>query len=837
MRKILLLGACLYLGGITGSLAQCGAGYTRDTLNWDYLDFIPNSGSYISPVAYTTLATSQTQRFCFGKQKLVITHNYTGSNIGGDVTTHTAQTGSYGKGADIKFTGNGTISFEFQEPVENIKFSVSDIDLNQRVIINSASLIHLSSIGSSILTIESNDDVSVSAVSDGSTIGNNSTDGTLNIDIAGPVKNFTINIEHTDTNGSENGSFYISDISACSQGSFPLNYYHVSKPFTGQGSYVVCARNDSIYYVNVANGVAKFLFADYGHNRINSLAYDPYRHMVYYAYSLSGPGGGPSATNRILRRYDYDMDTLGVVCNDLRTLGIPLFNQSIESGAAGFYDGAIYVGIEGGTEVSDRESIVWRIDLDENYAPNGPASQVFGIRSDTHDWSDIGFNDGILYDFDGDTDKDFYHKNLLTGEVINYKPAGTLVPRQTCVDWTGKMYNVGSPGAIAAGTIVPYNGDGTVNSAQLYTIKFRGVAETGSWGDAAEAFKPKTDFGDAPDSYDPVTQDPATHERDERLRLGNLLGIEWAKHTSPDATGDGAEEDGLNGNQVIAQGVSNHIIKVKVFNNTGEDATIAGWIDSNLDGIFQPSEGATANVPTADTMQSIDLAWIGIDMPYPIGTSTFMRIRVTSAAYGMTAANPNGFYDNGEVEDYKIEVVNVLPAQHSLLSVNKTADGKAFIKWFPGQTGNSGYYRLERKDANQQWQQVYAWEVAEEAYQFLDNHPVKPVSYYRVSFKPQNEMVAYSEIRFVQFEMDDLVHVYPNPASGLVNISFESPVNERSALKIFDNTGRLCLTVSIDVRRGWNTVPLQTTNLPNGGYQIYIDNGIRRRNSTLIVRH
>lgn len=838
MRKALLLGLCLYFSFIDNSRAQCGSGYSRDTLNWDYLDFIPNSGTYVSPVAYTTLAMSQTQHFSFGKQKMVITHNYTGTNIGGDVTTHNGQDGSYGKGADIKFTGDGEIHVEFDQNVESIKFSIADIDLGQRVTINSNSTIHLSTIGSSVLTIEANDDVSVSAVGDGSTVvGNNSTDGTLNIDIAGPVKSFSLVIDHTDTNGSENGSFYISDISACSAGKFPLNYYHVSKPFTGQGSYVVCARNDSIYYVNVANGVAKFLFADYGHNRINSLAYDPYRHMVYYAYSLSGPGGGPSTTNRILRRYDYDMDTIGVVSNDLRSLGIPLFDQSIESGAAAFYDGSLFIGVEGGTEETDRESIVWRIDMDANYALIGPAYQVYGIRSDTHDWSDIGINDGILYDFDGDTDKDFYHKNLLTGEVINIDPAGSLVPRQTCVDWTGKMYNVGSPSAVASGTIVPYNGDGTVNSSQLYTIKFRGIAEAGSWGDAAEAFKPKTDFGDAPDTYDPAGSDPGTHERDERIRLGDLLGIEWAKHTSTDATGDGVEEDGLTGAQVIAQGLSNHIIKVKLLNNTGADATLAGWIDSNMDGVFQSTEGTTANVPSSPDEQEIDLGWTGIDMPYAIGTTTFMRIRITSAAYGMSEATPTGFFDNGEVEDYKIEVVNILPEQNAFLSVTKTEEGKAFIKWTSGQTEISGRYKLERKENNQQWKPVYSWNPAGTVYHFVDDNPLKPVSYYRVSYQLPNGLVKYSEIKSIQFSTNDEVQIYPNPATDLVNLSFESSENERVSIKVYDNLGRLCMTVPVNIREGLNKVQIQTASLPNGKYQVHIDDGIRRKINPLIVRH
>lgn len=99
---------------------------------------------------------------------------------------------------------------------------------------------------------------------------------------------------------------------------------------------MLTVKDDSVFYVNVANGVARFLFLDNGNNNINSMAYDPYRHMVYYTYSLSGPGGTINPNQRTLRRYDYDMDTLGIVENDVRNLDIPLFDQGVESGSAAF---------------------------------------------------------------------------------------------------------------------------------------------------------------------------------------------------------------------------------------------------------------------------------------------------------------------------------------------------------------------------------------------------------------------------------------------------------------------------------------------------------------------
>src|SRR6187200_1255741 len=90
---IIFLFYCIYSKEMN---AQCPTGYTRDTLNWDYLDFLPNSGAYITPTAWINLAQCQAQRFAFGTQTLRITHNYSGSNVFGDDNSHTAEAGTYG---------------------------------------------------------------------------------------------------------------------------------------------------------------------------------------------------------------------------------------------------------------------------------------------------------------------------------------------------------------------------------------------------------------------------------------------------------------------------------------------------------------------------------------------------------------------------------------------------------------------------------------------------------------------------------------------------------------------------------------------------------------------
>ncbi len=822
--------------------AQCGAGFTRDTLNWDYLDFLLSNGNYSG---FVTLAQSQSQRFAFGTQTVTITNNFAAASTIGDDNTFTAKTGSYGNGADLRFKGNGTVTYTFQNAVQNVKFSIYDIDKNQKAVITALNgvtgvNVSLTTLTGTILTVGTNNTPTASVTANSTLVANTdntpTANGTVNVDIAGPVTSFSITTSSTGTSGgspSEDGSFYISDVSACSSGTFPTNYYTVSKPYTGQPSYFLAVRDNYIYYVNVNNGVARLLFRDPLRSNINSLAYDPYRHMVYYSFSLQA---SPS-TDKLIRRYDYDMDTLGDFIPNVNTLGIPTFESGVESGAAAFYNNNYYLGIEGtnmGDDKSGRESIVWRIDFNAAYGATTIA-QVYAVPADDgngtglHDWGDIGINDGILYDFDGAAGQtDFYHKNILDGSVVHYSPSpSTLVPRQVSVDWTGKMYNSGSPSSSSSGTLAPYNENGTINTAQQYTMRYQGVAVTGSWGDAGEAFKPKTDYGDAPASYDPAGIDPGTHERNDSIYLGTKPLIEWSKHTSADATGDGAEEDGVAGLQVITTGVSNFTVPVKAYNNTGRTATVVGWVDANGNGTFEAGEGTMLTIPSNGSVQNINLLWSNINCTLPAYSTTFMRIRIATTDQGMSTSTMNGYFDNGEIEDYMISVSLLLPEQSVSLKAQKVNSNKVNLAWNLNQEINNSSYELQRSNDGISWQTITSKTAqgvnAPASYSYTDAEPQQPASYYRVKINKASTAIEYSDVKKVEFPMESSISLSPNPAKNNAVLKIESAVAGIGRIYILDYTGRSVYDVNVKLTKGTNEIDLPLVkNLSSGMYKVRV---------------
>ena len=830
MKRILLCLTALFTISIA-TYGQCPAGMSQGRVDWDNLEFFPSAGLS----TYTTLTHSQTQTFALGANRMTLTHNYTGSNAVGEEATHTVETGTYGTGEELQFLGNGSISLSFATAVENLKFTIYDIDYSQTINItaaNGASPVNItgSTLAGTFLVIAGNNTSSLTASTTSADFSadNNGTAGSLNIDVTAAVTTIIITVTNTGVksngNPKETGAFWLSDITACSSGSFPNNYYAVSQPFTGQPGYVLAVRDNNIYYVDPVTGKARFLFTDPGHTNINSVAYDPVNKLVYYTYSLSGSGGATNPNNKTLRRYDYNMDTLGVVVSDVTTLGIPTLNVGVESGAAAFYNGSLYLGIEASS--SGLEAIVWKVDFNGSFAPT-TITQQYSTDGPNHDWADFGINNGVLYDFDGKASlEDFYTVNLLTNAVTRYTPAGGVIPRQTAVDWNGTLYNVGPPGAGSQGYIVPYNNTNGVNNLQQYQITYNGVAETGSWGDAAEAFKPKADFGDAPATYDPAGSDPAVHEHDNNLYLGSLPNIEWVKRGAS-AMADADTDDGLPTVTILKQS-GGYQITVTVYNNTGANATLCGWVDYNADGLFTSDEGVSVTVPTSASVQNVDLFWASASTDLPDNSYTMLRLRIASTQYGMSVNNPTGYFYNGEVEDHRV-LVDHMPLSSFLLSFNAQKHTGKTVKtdWTIADEYAFTTYELEKSANSRDWNILKTTISQERAvktkYSFIDEQPFDGINYYRLKITGPNRAVVYSNIKRVDFSETSAITITPNPAAKLAKLYIEHNAEALGELIIVDGAGSRIMQQHLNIKKGANQFDINIDHkYSNGVYQVIV---------------
>jgi hypothetical protein len=853
MRKLLpLLAVCL--SAAFSASSQC----TTANVNWDALDYFPTTG-YTGFSLTSTMSPKQT--FAFGKNKLTIF--YSGCTSSGENNNHTAtslpSSIPFG-GEDVQFNNNGTITISFTAPVTNLQFSIFDIDGGQSVVFsatNNGVATPLTLTASSTTT-----DLTIS----GSTVSNTKNtksdvlEASVNVSVPGPVTSVTMVSTGVGVTGGADVFYWLSDITACVTGSFPANYYEISRPYTGMPGYVLVAANKGVYMLNPANGRAKLIFTDGATSgTINSLAYDPYNKVIYYTWSLTN-NGSANASERTLRKYDLKANnpTPSTALTDVNSISLPTLSQGVESGAAAFYDGALYLGIEGGADggngdvgggggggpkasSGERESIIWRVDFDDNGNP-ATATQIWATSGQDHDWSDFAIVDGILYDSNGESTKEtYYHYNLQTGVNTPKNDIG-VTPKQTAVGWDNKIYWVSNQ-------IGEYDLNGGVGVKQTIVgsptaIPGWGSSTSPSFGDAAEAFRPKADFGDAPNSYDRYdidTLSPAVHEISSNLRLGATSDDEWNKPaiTSADASEDGSDEDGLAYTRILVNG-ANYQIDVRVLNNTGANATLCAWVDNNNNGVFETSEGVTASVPSSSSAQTVQLMWTPGAI-LPDNSYTYLRVRLTSATNNMTTSSPIGYFPDGEVEDYRIIVSSTtLAVKLSDFSARKTAEEKVSLTWNVTDEEAGTKYEIERGSDGQVWSVIHSRSAqtksAKAAYQSVDAAPSSGDNYYRLKIIKIDGSVVYSTIKKVVFEKPVTIQVTPNPASSSARLSVQSAQRASAHIRIVDMNGRVLYERDVVVEEGLNGYALPVQQLPAGMYQaeVWIDS--KRYCQQLVVR-
>jgi len=273
----IFLAALFATVSVNKAQAQC----TNANINWDNLEYYITNGNanytgYINtPALFTSLV--QTQRFAIGTNAVTITTTYPANGILGDNATHTGEAGSFGTGADANFTGNGTITLTFDTAVSNVQFSIYDLDVTQNVTVTAfegvtARAVVLTKPGGGNVNIVGNVGTGLAANQ-----GNGSNVATLNIACAGPVTSITLVFAGTA------GDFWLSDIQACVYRNFPINYYTISQPFTGQPAYVLAVHDlNTVYMLNPANGRVVSLFPDPDPRvrKINKLSYEPFKRTI-----------------------------------------------------------------------------------------------------------------------------------------------------------------------------------------------------------------------------------------------------------------------------------------------------------------------------------------------------------------------------------------------------------------------------------------------------------------------------------------------------------------------------------------------------------------------------
>ena len=245
----------------------------------------------------------------------------------------------------------------------------------------------------------------------------------------------------------------------------------------------------------------------------------------------------------------------------------------------------------------------------------------------------------------------YYTSGYNYGEGKTYQATSAIFTTDDEGDgnWVATVTLTGSSGDYLTAVAIQNNGSGINNTSEF-----------------SQCYWVKTDFGDAPDTYRTLWAScGAMHSGgNTNLKIGATIDFEDDGQPTPNADGDGSDEDGITTLPALTvKSTSYTLANIPVTNTTGSTATLYAWIDFNVNGSFESSEFTSATVANGATTAT--LTWNLAS--FTCGTSivpgnAYLRMRLTTDVLTDNGGTTNvdersyGIANNGEVEDYKIYI-------------------------------------------------------------------------------------------------------------------------------------------------------------------------------------
>ncbi len=806
----------------TKAHAQCGAGYTNVATNWDwqYFDTLPASNF----------------RFTLGKTSMDYKWTGTTNTFQGTTTqnNHTAESGSYGIGNDLKFmkSHNVTDTLVFQDSITNLQFSIYDLDNSQGLNVTAtngagvAQNITMTKVSGTIITITGSGTTSATATTTNTNAANNATTGTVNISIPTGVTKVILKYTKT-TLGSTADTIFVSDISACafnSLNSWSVNYQTASTPEAGQPTYTLGVYNNNIYVIDITNKTASILYTDASLTSINSLAYDPIRQIIYYTSNVR------TITNKSVYKYDIKTNTKSTWISDITTYGVQLrtvTGSGLGSAGACYYDEALYLATDGNITVGDAATI-WRIDVNPSTGNPVRASRLMSrnalpnISTRLFDWSDFVIKNGVVYCFNqsspSPTKLGAYHFGLNAQDTLRGYTTGIRV--QAAMDYANNIYHLGNYGLLER-----YNEDGTFTSLGSYTRAFTADSLV---TDGSESFKYPYDFGKDSANYGVAFNkyNPAGN-----LKLGSIINY-GPTNTLDNSTSD---NDGVSSFPELRTSNASYSVDVAVTNTTGATAYLYAYLDFNGDGDFNDPGETSVQVAIPNGATSATVTWTGLVANGFVGSS---EIRFRLAPTPGEAGSPAGYASNGETEDYGITIgASTLPVELIKFSGTKLADNTVQLDWSTASESGNAYFEIQRSSDFKNFEAIGQVDGNGNSrimrtYTFIDKDPQPGNNYYRlnqVDYDSKSKLTNVINIKIEEnqneIQKEIQLTVYPNPSKGAATLNFNQENGAATYdYSIYSLSGQVMYQEQIAVEEGQHALQIDAQNYPAGPYIVMLFN-------------
>jgi hypothetical protein len=208
----------------------------------------------------------------------------------------------------------------------------------------------------------------------------------------------------------------------------------------------------------------------------------------------------------------------------------------------------------------------------------------------------------------------------------------------------------------------------------------------------------------------------------------------------------------------------------------------------------------------------------------------------------MTSANATGYYETGEVEDYRVLVDN-FPLATNLLSFDASLQNiDVSLTWTCDEEIGLNGYDIERTKDYVNWTKIGFVNASGAngtfTYQFTDANALKGESYYRLKLVEANGKSHSSAVKKITIkEFDADVTIAPNPADKFTTANIQMSQAGEVTLSVVTTDGSVILSKKQRVEAGKNEIHLKLPETMSPGmYYIRILSGKEISNKKLIKK-
>ncbi|MBE7173431.1 MAG: S8 family peptidase [Williamsia sp.] len=202
------------------------------------------------------------------------------------------------------------------------------------------------------------------------------------------------------------------------------------------------------------------------------------------------------------------------------------------------------------------------------------------------------------------------------------------------------------------------------------------------------------------------------------------------------------------------------------------------------------------------------------------------------------------YSDGSQTKTVQLQKSTVLP----LFGLQANAiwlDVGVNVKWTTEAESNTGYFTVQRSTNGTDFISLKTVPAAgnsqsRSTYIISDtsaNRAQGKILYYRIELVDRDNKKMYSTtVRLLNRQLRDELVVYPNPASGSVQLLLNASGAQSSAIQLFNQRGQLVREQPVNLVNGSNTVTLSLSGLPKAEYIIRVQTLYKVLQEKLVIQ-